>query len=534
MPKFPPHPRIYSPCSPFILSNIAPGKFPSLLKIFAILPFLIPTDIHSSSSSSSTGLSPIAPYYRPHELFDQTSVLQNPEHREYLNEMGIPDHQIPISNSCLDNFRYCDTKTDYVAIEIDSNFIISAQAKQGYEAAVEDDYWRNRRWLYSKAIAQEFSSIVLLTTPLVIGYYIALAMDTPSLASMLITTAFLATVYSTTPLRTLIAALFFPANDPFVPYESAFAKRKLALGYLDWDGDREREKQGFVNDSAEEAFLTARLGMLNPRASFDYLETLLKVPTESTPLKLNKQWLSEILNIYDERAVRQIAISCINHQESYQKKWGINKQQREFLTLISPPGQGKSYCVTQIALSLGGIPMVRLDLSGITPEGLLGSQTEPGVLLSAIIQLSHRNGILFIDELCHVAKDERLLATLLTTLDPTRKTFYSNYLQRTIDLSHLFIIVAGNNEFKEDALKSRFSTQKTVDLTITKQSAFFDNLLDRYYQTKTGKILNRKDKTNWRQKLTDYFSKERPLSFRDGQNLIDCLVGEERLNDLIL
>ena len=126
------------------------------------------------------------------------------------------------------------------------------------------------------------------------------------------------------------------------------------------------------------------------------------------------------------------------------------------------------------------------------------------------------------------------LATVLTILDPTRKTFYSIYLQRTIDISHLFIIVAGNEEFQGDALKSRFNPLKTVYLTITQREAFFNNLLDSYYQTKTGEMLRQDEKANWRQKLVDYFSKDKPLSFRDGQNFIDWLVGEERLNDLVL
>ena len=525
---------IHSLLPRLIISSINLKQVTPFLKVLSLLPILISTYAHGSSNSSPTGLSPIASYYRPHELFEQTSVLETSEHRDYLIEMGIPDHQIPLSHSCLDSFNICDARKDYVVIEMDENFIHFSQAKEGFESAVENEYWRNRKWLYFKAIAQEFSSIVFLATPLVVGYYIALIMDAPSLASMFITTAFLATVYSTNILRTLIAAFFFPANDPFVPYECAFAKRKQALGYLDWEADRRREKQGFVNDSAEEAFLTARLGMLNPRASFDYLETLLKVPTESLPIKFNLQKLSDCLTVYDEKAIRKIAISCINHQESYKKKWGINDQQREFLTLISPPGQGKSYCVKQISDCFGGLPMARIDLSGVTPEGLLGTQTEPGVLLSAIIQLSHRNGILFLDELCHVAKNEKLLATLLTILDPTRKTFYSIYLQKTIDLSHLFIIVAGNDEFGEDALKSRFNALKTVDLIITKQDPFFTNLLDHYYKTKTGKMLKHEDKTNWRQKLADYFSKGKQLSFRDGQNFIDCLVGEERLNELLL
>lgn len=494
-----------------------------LLLILALL-----SHTQASSSSSPTGMSPIAAYYRPHDLFDQTAVLQEIEHRDYLTEMGLKKHQLP-----LKNLGCCDSPQKYDLIEMDDKSAPLETTQKCFEEAVEQEYWKNRRWLYLRAIAQEFSSIVFLAAPLVIGYYIALGADSPTSATMLITTAFLATVYSTNTLRALIAAALFPANDPFVPYECAYARRKAALGYLDWDVDREHEKKGFLNNSAEEVFLTARLGMLNPRASFDYLETLLKIPTESTPIKVNIKLLFQTLHIYSNEAIHKIALCCINHENSYKKQWGVNQQQREFLTLISPPGQGKSYCVDQIANCLG-IPVVRIDLSGMTPEGLLGTQTEPGLLLCAIAQLTCRNGILFIDELCLVAKNESLLATLLTTLDPTRKTFYSHYLQRTIDLSHLFVIGAGNDEFKAVALKSRFNKEKTVDLTIQNRNQFFDILLGSYLLTKMGEPVSEVLLKKWRQQLFDYFPKGGGLSFRDGQNFIDCLVGNKRLEPYIL
>ncbi len=492
-------------------------------KIFCLLLAFIPSLAHGSSNSNSAGMSPISSYYRPQELFDQSTVLADQQHRNYLTmNLGFKEDQLPIlSPGCHDCFH---SQNDvHIPIPSDNQLAVSQ-----FEEAVEGEYWKNRRWLYTRAIAQESSSIFFLAAPLIIGYCVAMACDSSNAASMLLTTAFLATVYSTNTLRALIVAALFPANDPYVPYECAYAKKKMALNYLDWDQDREALKKGFFGGSAEEGFLTARLGMLNPRTSFDFLGTLLKVPTSSHPIQLNYTYLLKTLEVYGVDEVQKIALCCINHQKSYRKKLGLNVQQREFLTLISPPGQGKTYCVAQITRSMGS-SLARIDLSRATPEGLLGTQTEPGLLLLAIIQLPFRNGVLFLDELCHTVKDERLLATLLTILDPTRKSFFSNYLQRTIDLSHLFIIVAGNEGFDDLALKSRFNALKTVNLTIQNRDKFFNVLMGKYLRTKLGSPISDEEKNNWRYQLDGYFGKDKLLSFRDGQNYIDCLVGNHRL-----
>lgn len=490
--------------------------------LYLILLTTISGNVFASSSSSPSGASPISAYYQPNKLFDQTDVLEDPEYHPYLQAKGVNlDFLPPKEQNCFEE------DSDSVTISIHSNDLEMSHCARAFEAALESSYWKNRRWLYTRAIAQEVLSIILLAAPILIGYWIAETFGSPTASSLLLTTAFLATVYSTNTLRMLLAAAFFPSNDPFVPYERTYAKRKLALSIMDAQIDQDRHFLGFENNRAEEAFLTARLGVYNPRTSFALLETLKLVPTESQIIHFKAQDLKNKLALYDDTQIHQILGVCLNHQALYQPQWGINHHGREFLFLISPPGHGKTYCVEQMAQSMG-IKVISIDLSGIQPTDLFGTATQPGRLLEAIIQYPYRNGILFFDELCHVAKDPSLFATLLTILDPTKKSFYSPYLQRTIDLSHYLIVASGNEELSAKALKNRFNKERTVELIIQNKELFLDLLLD-YGKRKLNK--GNKVPSSWKQSLKESF-KNRELSFREGEALIDQWIGKYRIQQL--
>lgn len=463
---------------------------------------------YGSSNPSPTSLSPITPYYRPSELFDQTPIIDN--HIDYLNHKGyeISEKQ---TTSCFDD----PDEEEYITLLSFPTPLNEWEKK--FQDETENHYWHKRRLLYARAIAQETASILFLATPLLIGYWIATGNDAPNAATMLLTTAFLATVYSTNTLRALIVTTLFPSNDPYVPYELAYSKKKLALDYLDQEENSIRRQWGFTTNRSDSTFLTARLGALNPKASFDLLETLIRLPTDSRRLTFKSQALRKHLELYSKDEINKIMCFCENHRLSFSEEWGINNHPRQFMLLLSPPGHGKTYCVNLIAQHLG-IQAIRINLSNTTPEKLYGTKDDPGILLSALIESPYRNAILFFDELCHIAKNENLFATLLTILDPTTKTFYSPYLQKTIDVSHYFIIAAGNEDFNQTALKNRFNETRTIHLEIQNKTLFFEKLLKKYPDEIYRAGLN---------SLQDHFSNA-PLSFRDGESLLNIIMGSKK------
>ena len=144
----------------------------------------------------------------------------------------------------------------------------------------------------------------------------------------------------------------------------------------------------------------------------------------------------------------------MRHCEAYREKLGLNPKRREFINLVSNQERAKAH--VHIYSDSLDLPIETICLAGASPESLFGSQTIPGLLLETLNTLRYRNGILFFDELDRILDNAQLLATLLPFLEPNAKQFYSPYLKRRIDVSHLFFIVAGNLDFKEEALKSRF------------------------------------------------------------------------------
>ena len=137
------------------------------------------------------------------------------------------------------------------------------------------------------------------------------------------------------------------------------------------------------------------------------------------------------------------------------------------------PGVGKTYAAQALAeathVSLG-----QVVLDGATIEEIIGTPFNPngtgnpGRLLTAIAAgstdamtgVSYSDNILFIDEFDRLlnANDpasKAILSFMLKILDPNNKTFFSPYLGTHIDLPKT-IILAGNNEINDEALKNRF------------------------------------------------------------------------------
>ncbi len=328
-----------------------------------------------------------------------------------------------------------------------------------------------------------------------------------------------------------------PAFDVLSLLELEYASKKRFLNFLDQDKDTLLYASNKTIPYMESLFAAARTKTDNATSIAKTLRIFLDVPVISKKPTFNAEKALECFDLYSKETQEVIVRTCVNHMQSYQDTIGINKQSREFINFVSPPGVGKTYIARELA-AIMDLPIETVCLSGGTIEKIFGSQTEPGLILEKLVQLRFRNGILFFDELDRIADDKNLLSILLPFLEPNEKKFYSPYLKRHIDVSHLLIMVAGNFSFKDAALNSRFHPLKTVNLDIENTPKFVQIVLEDYLSSKLSiaenELVSAQLKDEWYKTIVQYINKQEYKSFRDAQAKLDTLIGNWRIKELKL
>lgn len=482
------------------------------------------------------------------KLFDQTCILSHPEYREALNILGFPDSQLPM----------------LMGEKIPLKKLSFEQAENIIGQACGEEYLRQWKNVHNNALSVILKKFAREKAFLNSGIF-PLYFGTNCLFNNMIedTTNFLrrargeeeynsfnnignfSKLAARITCKYLVLCLFVntvqyrfyltsdiryerdnPSKDFFYNYMIDYSVKKLALNATDMVNDIKEQKV----IPAEEFFcgLIKKPAVKKQTADTLKIKKLLSLPIKSKKPKLKEQALIKDLNLYGEEAIDSIIYSCINHESAYRQQYGTNPQSREFLNLVSTPGTGKSYLVEAIGKGLG-LPTATICLSGITKEKLEGDENNPGLFVEKLIELGSRNGILFFDELDRVTSNPELLSIILPILDPNVKVFYSQYFNRHIDVSHLFIISAGNANFKDAALRSRFHNLKTIDMSIVNKELLLDIVMKSYLPKKlnTGEIA-----PDFREKVSVYLTslteKDEPLSFRDAQAKIDELLAANR------
>ena len=187
-----------------------------------------------------------------------------------------------------------------------------------------------------------------------------------------------------------------------------------------------------------------------------YLDTILSVPwDERSEEKLDPTHAREVLDAdhaglddVKDRIVEYIAVKKLRVDR------GITEDKRSgaILTLIGPPGTGKTSIGESIARATGR-KFVRMSLGGVRDEAEIRGHRRtyigalPGRLVRALRDAGTMNPVIMLDEVDKVGADWRgdPSAALLEVLDPAQNhSFRDHYLDLELDLSGVMFIATAN------------------------------------------------------------------------------------------
>jgi ATP-dependent Lon protease len=187
-----------------------------------------------------------------------------------------------------------------------------------------------------------------------------------------------------------------------------------------------------------------------------YLDWLIAVPwSKRSEERLDPIYAREVLDAdhyglddVKDRIVEYLAVRKLRQER------GITEDKRSgaILTLIGPPGTGKTSIGESIARALGR-EFVRMSLGGVRDEAEIRGHRRtyigalPGRLVRALRDAGTMNPVVMLDEVDKVGADWRgdPSAALLEVLDPAQNhAFRDHYLDVELDLSEVVFIATGN------------------------------------------------------------------------------------------
>ena len=187
-----------------------------------------------------------------------------------------------------------------------------------------------------------------------------------------------------------------------------------------------------------------------------YLDWLLAVPwSKTSEERLDPKVAREILDAdhaglddVKERIVEYLAVRKLRQERGIAE----DKRSGAILTLIGPPGTGKTSIGESIARALNR-EFVRMSLGGVRDEAEIRGHRRtyigalPGRLVRALRDAGTMNPVIMLDEVDKVGADWRgdPSAALLEVLDPAQNhSFRDHYLDVELDLSQVVFIATAN------------------------------------------------------------------------------------------
>jgi ATP-dependent Lon protease len=201
-----------------------------------------------------------------------------------------------------------------------------------------------------------------------------------------------------------------------------------------------------------------RMGDASGEASMirSYLDWLVAVPwSKRSDERLDPRHAREVLDTdhagledVKDRIVEYLAVRKLRKERGIE----MDKKSGAILTLVGPPGTGKTSIGESVARALGR-EFVRMSLGGIRDEAEVRGHRRtyigalPGRLVRALRDAGTMNPVIMLDEVDKVGADWRgdPSAALLEVLDPAQNhSFRDHYLDVELDLSEVFFIATAN------------------------------------------------------------------------------------------
>jgi ATP-dependent Lon protease len=222
----------------------------------------------------------------------------------------------------------------------------------------------------------------------------------------------------------------------------------------------EAEMPELVAEQAErELRRLERQGEQSPESSMirSYLDWLLAVPwAKRSDERLDPEYTRQVLDedhagLEDvkRRITEFIAVRKLREERGVEDESRANGA---ILTLVGPPGTGKTSIGESVARSLGR-EFVRLSLGGIHDEAEIRGHRRtyigalPGRIIRALRDAGTMNPVILLDEVDKVGADWRgdPSAALLEVLDPAQNhSFRDHYLDVEVDLSEVVFLATAN------------------------------------------------------------------------------------------
>src|SRR5579871_459365 len=201
-----------------------------------------------------------------------------------------------------------------------------------------------------------------------------------------------------------------------------------------------------------------RLGEQSAESSVirTYLDWLIAVPwSKRSDERLDPEYARQVLDAdhagledVKDRIVEYIAVKKLRQERGIVE----DKRSGAILTLIGPPGTGKTSIGESIARATGR-EFVRMSLGGVRDEAEIRGHRRtyigalPGRLVRALRDAGTMNPVIMLDEVDKVGADWRgdPSSALLEVLDPAQNhAFRDHYLDVELDLSQVLFIATAN------------------------------------------------------------------------------------------
>ncbi len=217
--------------------------------------------------------------------------------------------------------------------------------------------------------------------------------------------------------------------------------------------------QAIAEQAEKELRRLERQGEQSPESSMirSYLDWLIAVPwAKRSEERLDPAHTREVLDSdhaglddVKRRITEFVAVRKLREERGVEDEGRANGT---ILTLVGPPGTGKTSIGESIARSLGR-EFVRISLGGLHDEAEIRGHRRtyigalPGRIVRALRDAGTMNPVILLDEVDKVGADWRgdPSAALLEVLDPAQNnTFRDHYLDVEIDLSQVVFIATAN------------------------------------------------------------------------------------------